>query len=107
MSERKNSDLESTLLRTGYGGIHFANSDLDGTPGDDILVGTEENDVLDGGAGSDVLIGGAGDDWLFGNGNSAQGIAEVKITGLDVIITDIDTPPTLIPLRPGAFAPLR
>ena len=63
-----------------------------GTPRDDFLVGTQGNDVLNGGAGSDVLAGGDGDDRLVGAGQ-VQGpdfVAEVRVTGIEVKITEFD-----------------
>lgn len=77
--------------------------DLDGTPGDDILIGTnttdringfagndtleggEGNDSLSGGRGSDILKGGAGDDTYYYNlGDGADVIVDAE--GINQIV---------------------
>ncbi|MEA3012084.1 MAG: hypothetical protein QOD42_629, partial [Sphingomonadales bacterium] len=41
-------------------------TNINGTPGDDVLIGTADNDIIDGGDGNDTLIGGHASDRLIG-----------------------------------------
>lgn len=66
------------LIDTAAITINLSNIvEMDGTPGDDVLLGTIASDVLNGMAGDDTLRGGQGDDTF----NGGSGIDELQEQG--------------------------
>lgn len=54
---------------------------IDGGPGNDLLIGSSARDRIDGGRGSDTIFGNAGDDRLWGD----QGAGDGSVVDQDVI----------------------
>ncbi|MEX2236759.1 MAG: calcium-binding protein [Dehalococcoidia bacterium] len=57
--------------------------DIDGTPGDDVIVGSFASDTIRGMGGDDTICGGGGSDMIFGDSTLADGGNDVMVGGAD------------------------